>query len=156
MGGIQFPHTTDVTKQLWRWCVCRELYTFVHQITKLLMLSLDVYILIWNGSPRTGNYKNLVTQTLIFLLPESTKYVTDISWHRGPDCYAVDAFTVSWTKFYFYAFPPFSIILKGFTKDHSRSGNGHYGYPSGRPNHGTHCSKSFCHLIHLYSNLTII
>lgn len=32
MGGIQFPHLTDVTKQLWQWCEYRHLYVFASYI----------------------------------------------------------------------------------------------------------------------------
>ena len=39
-----------------------------------------------------------------------------ISWHRDPDSIAVDAFTISWKDIYFYAFPPFSMILKCLQK----------------------------------------
>lgn len=35
---------------------------------------------------------------------------------RDPDAYAVDAFTISWKQFYFYAFPPFSVILRVLEK----------------------------------------
>lgn len=38
-----------------------------------------------------------------------------ISWKKDPGSIAVDAFTVKWTEF-FYAFPPFSLILKVLRK----------------------------------------
>lgn len=30
---------------------------------------------------------------------------------RDPEAYKIDAFTLDWKLFYFYAFPPFSIVL---------------------------------------------
>jgi hypothetical protein len=32
MGGIQFPHLTDVTKQLWQWCEHKKLFVFASYI----------------------------------------------------------------------------------------------------------------------------
>ena len=39
-----------------------------------------------------------------------------LSYRPDPQAYAVDAFTLSWTGFQFYAFPPFSVIVKAFQK----------------------------------------
>lgn len=39
-----------------------------------------------------------------------------VSWHNDPEAFTVDAFTVSWKPFFFYAFPPFSVILKVLQK----------------------------------------
>ncbi|CAD6230832.1 GSCOCG00012209001-RA-CDS, partial [Cotesia congregata] len=38
------------------------------------------------------------------------------SWHRDPEAFCIDTFTVKWDTFYFYAFPPFSLILKTLRK----------------------------------------
>lgn len=60
----------------------------------------------------------------VFRLPEidlfasrnNSKCKTFVSWRRDPDAFAVDAFTLSWTDLRFYAFPPFSLILKVLQK----------------------------------------
>lgn len=39
-----------------------------------------------------------------------------ISRDRDPEAFDIDAFTRSWSNFYFYAFPPFSLILKTLKK----------------------------------------
>ncbi|CAH2108885.1 unnamed protein product [Euphydryas editha] len=33
-----------------------------------------------------------------------------------PDAFTIDAFTISWSNFYFYSFPPFTVILKALRK----------------------------------------
>lgn len=38
------------------------------------------------------------------------------SWHRDPGTQLVNAFTQDWSKWYFYAFPPFALILKTLKK----------------------------------------
>lgn len=47
-----------------------------------------------------------------------------ISWHKDPDAFAVDSFTVPWTKIFFYAFPPFSVVLKALRKIISEKAKG--------------------------------
>lgn len=39
-----------------------------------------------------------------------------VSWYRDPDAYAINAFTLSWFTFFFYAFPPVTMILKTLRK----------------------------------------
>lgn len=39
-----------------------------------------------------------------------------ISWHKDPESITVDAFTVCWSSYYSYAFPPFSIITRVLQK----------------------------------------
>ncbi|KYQ53564.1 hypothetical protein ALC60_00091, partial [Trachymyrmex zeteki] len=39
-----------------------------------------------------------------------------VSWIRDPGAIAVDAFTLDWSKFFFYAFPPFILVAKVLQK----------------------------------------
>lgn len=39
-----------------------------------------------------------------------------VSWHKDPESAAVDAFTLNWSSLKFYAFPPFSQILRVLNK----------------------------------------
>lgn len=39
-----------------------------------------------------------------------------VSWHPTKSAYQIDAFTISWRNLRFYAFPPFSQILRMLTK----------------------------------------
>ena len=39
-----------------------------------------------------------------------------ISWQRDTNSIAIDAFTVSWKRYFFFAFPPFSVILRVIQK----------------------------------------
>nr|CAH7752488.1 unnamed protein product [Callosobruchus chinensis] len=38
------------------------------------------------------------------------------SWGPDPDSFGVDAFTLDWSDYYFYAFPPFSLINRVVSK----------------------------------------
>jgi hypothetical protein len=52
----------------------------------------------------------------LFASNVNTKCSKYVSWFRDPDSIAVDAFTISWNNIFFYAFPPFSMILKSLRK----------------------------------------
>lgn len=39
-----------------------------------------------------------------------------VSWLKDPESIAVDAFTLDWKKYFFYAFPPFIVILRVLRK----------------------------------------
>ena len=47
-----------------------------------------------------------------------------MSWKPDPQACAVDALSVSWKDIYFYAFPPFSMILKVLQKIQTDTGKG--------------------------------
>ena len=57
-----------------------------------------------------GNQKLMFASRLNFQLD---KY---ISWKPDPQAMDIDAFTVSWTNIFIYAFPPFSLIAKVIQK----------------------------------------
>lgn len=47
-----------------------------------------------------------------------------VSWRKDPGSIAIDAFTLEWKRFLFYAFPPFSVILKVLRKIEYEDSNG--------------------------------
>lgn len=52
----------------------------------------------------------------LFATRINTKCEQYVSWKRDPYAFNIDAFTISWHDFFFYAFPPFSLILKVLQK----------------------------------------
>ena len=60
----------------------------------------------------------------LFATRINNKCDTFCSWHRDPDAFAIHAFTISWSNWFFYAFPPFALILKTLRKIHHRWGWG--------------------------------
>lgn len=125
MGGIQFPHLTDITKQLWQWCEQRRIFVFASYIRSSENVIADAEsrrvhpdiewelaqyafeeIISKFGTPNIDLFASRINK-------KCNRY---ISWHADPDAWAVNAFTVSWSNFYFYAFPPFTMILKTLRK----------------------------------------
>ncbi|XP_063374150.1 uncharacterized protein LOC134661866 [Cydia amplana] len=125
MGGIQFPHLTQITKDIWQWCEFRNIYIFASYIKSAENVVADA------ESRRThpdieweladGAFKEITRkfghpQVDLFASRVNAKCAKYVSWHRDPDAFAVNAFTLDWSELYFYAFPPISIILKTLRK----------------------------------------
>ncbi|XP_059062817.1 uncharacterized protein LOC131855559 [Achroia grisella] len=125
MGGIQFPHLNDLAKSIWCWCEERNVWLFASYINtkentiadeESRKLNLDTEwelsdwafqkIVITIGNPEID----------LFASRTNTKCQKYISWKRDPEAFMVDAFTINWDSYFFYAFPPFSLILKCLRK----------------------------------------
>lgn len=52
----------------------------------------------------------------LFATSLNTKCRRFVSWFPDRNAYAVDAFTICWNELFFYAFPPFSLILRVLNK----------------------------------------
>lgn len=125
MGGIQYPHLTRVSKMLWQWCEERNIFVHAAYISSSdnwvadaesrrvhpdieWELSIEAFRRITNifGHPEID----------LFASRLNTKCEKYVSWQRDPDAFTTNAFTISWSDFYFYAFPPMTIILKCLRK----------------------------------------
>lgn len=124
-GSIRFPHLNDITKDIWVWCEQRKIMPFASYINtkdninadKLSRydfadteweLNHDAFMEIVRkfGQPKLD----------LFASRSNAKCKCYVSWKRDPDAWAIDAFTLSWSELDFYAFPPFSMILKMLQK----------------------------------------
>nr|XP_046491856.1 uncharacterized protein LOC124223672 [Neodiprion pinetum] len=48
----------------------------------------------------------------LFASRSNTKCIKFCAWQRDPEAQAIDAFTLNWSQWRFYAFPPFALILR--------------------------------------------
>uniref|UniRef100_A0A1Y1ME70 Reverse transcriptase domain-containing protein n=1 Tax=Photinus pyralis TaxID=7054 RepID=A0A1Y1ME70_PHOPY len=125
MGSVRFPHLNSVARLIWQWCERKSLWIFASYInskdnwqadraSRLLTpdtewcLNDNVFLTIVNqfGKPEID----------LFASRDNHKCSRYISWFRDPGSEAVDAFTMNWTDLFFYAFPPFALILKVLQK----------------------------------------
>lgn len=133
MGGIQFPHLTKITKDIWQWCESRNIYIYASYIkssensiadAESRRLQPDTEWELQETAFQTITEKYGQPQIDLFATRINAKCETYVSWHRDPDAYAINAFTISWSSLNFYAFPPFAIILKTLRKIISDKGQG--------------------------------
>lgn len=48
----------------------------------------------------------------LFATRANAKVKRSTSWFRDPEAYEIDAFTLNWGQWFFYAFPPFAVITR--------------------------------------------
>ncbi|XP_057335113.1 uncharacterized protein LOC130673915 [Microplitis mediator] len=125
MGGIKYQNLNNVTRDIWSWCEQRNLWLFATYIPSIENVIADSASRInnidteWELAPWAfRQIYNLFGQPQIDLLASvnNKKCVDYCSWHRDPEAFCIDAFTIKWDTFYIYAFPPFSLILKTLRK----------------------------------------
>lgn len=125
MGGIQFPVLSRLAKTIWKWCERRNIYIFASYISsrdnyeadfESRRLEPETEYALSNSAFREIQDRWGEPEIDLFATRTNTKCRRYISWSRDPGSVAVDAFTVDWSRWFFYAFPPFAIILRVLRK----------------------------------------
>lgn len=125
MGGIQFPHLNVLSRQIWQWCEERNITIFGSYINSKDNKEADFESRRRNPDTEWGlsekAFEKIVAelgQPEIDLFASRTNAKCDIyvSWFPDPNALCVDAFTILWKNYYFYAFPPFPLISKCLQK----------------------------------------
>lgn len=125
MGGIQFPELNGVAREIWQWCEMRNIWIYASYIKSSDNSEADKESrrispeTEWSLAPVA--FEKIVS---VFGLPDIDLFASTnnkkcdkfVSWGRDSDAFAIDAFTLNWKKFFFYAFPPFSLIPKVLQK----------------------------------------
>jgi len=126
MGGVQFPQLNKITKRIWQFCEERRLWLSASYIPSTDNVDAD----------RASRIPNLDTEwelaqpafhricsrfgrpeVDLFATRENAKCARFFSWFPEPGASGVDAFTQHWgTVGFFYAFPPFALILRSLRK----------------------------------------
>lgn len=124
MGGIQFPHLNELARTIWQWCEKRGLWLSASYINSRDNKEADEESrrnpdIEWDLSLRafefiTNNFG--IPEIDLFASRINAKCNIYVSWKQDPDAAAVDAFTLNWKQWFFYAFPPFPLILKCIQK----------------------------------------
>lgn len=125
MGGVQYPHLNDISRNIWQWCEERKLFIFASYIKSKENIEADQESRCTNIDTE-WELSGLAFDRIIFEFghPEIDLFATRlnakcqkyVSWKRDPHAFNIDAFTLHWGHYFFYAFPPFSLILKCLRK----------------------------------------
>lgn len=125
MGGVRYPKLNKVCNQIWDWCEANDIWIFASYIkskdnieadkqSRLLPTETEWELAPWAFELIIKEFGNFTID--LFASEANAKCSRFISWKKDPASEAVDAFTVSWSQEFFYAFPPFSMILKTLQK----------------------------------------
>lgn len=119
MGGVQFTHLNSITRDIWQWCEERNIWIYTSYINTKDNYEADresrKINIEWELSQRA--YSKIVNRFGVpnidlFASRINSKCEKFVSWKCDPEAFQVDAFTLNWSNYFFYAFPPFSLILK--------------------------------------------
>ncbi|XP_044585057.1 uncharacterized protein LOC123265399 [Cotesia glomerata] len=125
MGGVHYAGLHKLACELWDWCEDKKLWVYASYIPSKENVEADRSSRIDNSDAEWEladfAFEKIVKrfgmlEIDLFASRINTKCAIYCSWKRDPEAYAFDAFTVSWSDWIFYAFPPFSIITKVIKK----------------------------------------
>lgn len=125
MGGTKYRHLNDLACEIWSWCEPRQIWLFATYIPSRENTDADMASRVenvdteWELAPRafseiSERFGNLEVD--LFASRFNSKCRFFCSWHKDPEALCIDAFTLDWEPLNFYAFPPFSLILKTLRK----------------------------------------
>lgn len=125
MGGVQHLDFLLLSRSIWQWAERRNIFLFASYIKSKENAEADRLSRIqnpdteWALSPKVFHK---ITKQLgypaidLFATYQNAKCNRYISRYPERQAVETDAFTVNWASLFFYAFPPFAIILKTLRK----------------------------------------
>lgn len=125
MGGCKSTMCDKMSRDIWQWCISRNIWVSAAHVPGRLNTIADERSRKFNDRTEWKLNRQVFDRIVShFGVPEIDlfasrlnaqveKYVT---WHPDPGAFAVDAFTLDWKPFAFYAFPPFCMIPKCLQK----------------------------------------
>ena len=119
MGGIQSVQCNEIAKDIWLWCIDRNIWLSTEFKKGCLNIEADFLSRNFDDSAEWMLNKGcfdkicrLWGQPEVDLFASRVNRQVDkfVSWHPDPDAFHVNAFTLNWADCSFYAFPPFCLI----------------------------------------------
>ena len=121
MGGSKSHQLNELAKEMWSWCIQKNIWLSAVHIAGKLNTSADnrsrnfsdKHEWALNKSQFQEIYKAFPELDVdLFASRLNNQLPTYCSWKPDPGCTYVDAFTLNWENLKFFAFPPFSMIPK--------------------------------------------
>lgn len=125
VGGIRFPHLSELARKIWDWCEERKIWLRVSYIPSVENIEADRASRILNTDSEWELSHEVFSQIKkhfghfsvdLFASRLNAKCKKFYSRFPDPEAKAIDAFTVSWKNERFYVFPPFALILRSLRK----------------------------------------
>ena len=119
MGGIKSAVCNDMAQKIWLWCMEGEIWLSVCHIPESTNVEADTESRQFNSSTEWSLNLDVFSdldkmwgpfELDLFASRLNFKVSCYVSWKPDPCAKYVNAFFVSWKEYYFYAFPPFSVI----------------------------------------------
>ena len=120
MGGSKSPALNNIAIELWEWCIHRN----IDAALKFRSFS-DKHEWMLNRNVFTDILTEFPALNMDLFASRLTTQLTQYcSWQPDPGSAFVDAFSIDWSEFNFYAFPPFNLIPRCLQKIQQDNGKG--------------------------------
>ena len=120
MGGIKPLECDTLAKELWEFCISRNMWLSPAYIPGKINTIADKLSREFNDQTgwmlKTSIFQQITQKMLFFpdvdLFASRLNHQVDnyVSWIPDPDSMSVDALSASWSNIKFYAYPPFSMV----------------------------------------------
>lgn len=125
MGGSKSRSCNKITREIWFWCINKEIWLSASHIPGSKNTVADRCSRVFNDhtewmlNPKIFNKISTLWGPfdIDIFAPRLNKQLPKyVAWKPDPNAEFIDAFSVNLNKFYFYAFPPFSVISRVLQK----------------------------------------
>lgn len=125
MGGSQYPNFNTLAREIWQWAEKRNNFLFASYIKSSENIEADTLSRISNPDTEwclSRRAFQIIVNTFgypkVDLFASKHNFKVNLYVSRYPDANAqeTDAFTISWSNVFFYAFPPFAMVLRTLNK----------------------------------------
>lgn len=124
MGSIRHKHLNALAQMIWKWCEKKDIWIHACYVSTKENLadegsrkiSIETEWELCNSAFALIREEFGTPSIDLFASNINKKCPIYVSLHKDPFAISVDAFTISWKHDYFYAFPPFALILRVLKK----------------------------------------
>lgn len=124
MGGIRSPSLNRLAREIWTWCISKDIWVSAVHVPGVDNDIADFrsrhFSINTEWSLHPSVFEWLCQRTFepdidLFASRLNAKVTRFVSWSPDPFAFACDAFSLDWSNFEPYAFPPFSLIPRVLT-----------------------------------------
>ena len=125
MGGTKSIELNSLSITIWEWCIQRSLLVSAVYIAGKLNGDADNKSRVFNDKHEYMLNREVFLSILhqypdlnldLFASRLNKQLDNYVSWNPDPECKFVDAFSINWKPYKFYAFPPFSLVPRCLQK----------------------------------------
>ena len=126
MGTSHSMACNNLVFDIWNWCIPRNIWLSTAHIPGRLNTAADSESRKINSDSEWKLNSKMLKGALdefkfspdidFFASRVNAQFKPYVSYRADPEALAVDAFSIKWTDYKFYAFPPFSVILRVLRK----------------------------------------
>ena len=119
MGGNNSLHCNALTQDMWLWCIDKGIWLSAAHLPGSQNIQADRASRIFHDQTEWKLDQDIFHRITSHLIKQEVDLFASrlnfqldryVSWKPDPWALAVDAFTLDWSSYVFYAFPPFSVL----------------------------------------------